>query len=195
MRTRVETASGRFVELLDPRPETIVIEDIAHALARLARYNGHTLTQGIYSVAEHCRWCSAIAAERLPDLPEVALQALLHDAHEAYTGDIVAPLKRIPELAAILGPIEDGLQAAIHEALGVPPPTATEVAYVQHIDAWALDAEASALMATRGRDWHLPTPCPTQYLGRIQPPTSSAEWEASCFLSRYHTLKEMTHEQ
>lgn len=190
----VETWSGRMVDLMDPQPETICIDDIAHALARLARFNGHTRTAGIYSVADHCLWCSGVALDRWPDAPGVALQALLHDAHEAYTGDIVAPLKFIPQVADVLRPIEESLQAAIHTALGVRPPTMTEATAVRHIDAWALHAEAVSMMATSGRDWGLTCHCPEEYLGYLQPSPATADGIARQFLEGYHQLKEKCHE-
>ena len=82
----MQTASGRAYWPLDPRPEDITIEDIAHALGHICRYGGHCLT--FYSVAEH----SVLVSRLVP--PEHALKALLHDAPEAYCGDVVRPLKK-----------------------------------------------------------------------------------------------------
>jgi hypothetical protein len=79
------TNSGRDFYLLDPQPEDIVIEDIAHSLAHQCRYNGHT--DSFYSVAQHCVLLSQVV------YPSEALLALMHDATEAYVGDVVAPLK------------------------------------------------------------------------------------------------------
>lgn len=81
----IQTASGRYADLLDPQPHHIDIGDIAHALANLCRFGGHT--REFYSVAQH----SVLASRIVPR--EHALTALLHDATEAYVGDMVLPLK------------------------------------------------------------------------------------------------------
>jgi hypothetical protein len=80
------TATGRRLYVLDPDPEQVVIEDIAHALSHICRWGGHVLT--FYSVAEHCLRASSIVPRGH------ALHALLHDATEAYLGDVITPLKR-----------------------------------------------------------------------------------------------------
>lgn len=82
----IQTYTGRRFWPLDPRPEDVCIEDIAHALALKTRYTGHTRIP--YSVAEHCVRCSRIVS------PAFALPALLHDAAEAYLPDLAAPIKR-----------------------------------------------------------------------------------------------------
>lgn len=98
----MQTFTGRQFYPLDPRSEDVDIVDIAHALSMLCRYNGHV--QRFYSVAEHCVHLSHAVA------PEHALWALLHDATEAYVGDMIRPLKRsIPEYVAV----EDVVMAAI----------------------------------------------------------------------------------
>lgn len=87
----IQTYTGRQFWPLDPRPEHIQVEDIAHALSMLCRYNGHCLE--FYSVAQHCVLMSHEV------LPEHALWALLHDAAEAYLGDMPRPLKHQDEMA------------------------------------------------------------------------------------------------
>jgi 5'-deoxynucleotidase YfbR-like HD superfamily hydrolase len=89
----IETFTRRKVTPMDLSAEMICIEDIAHSLSRLCRYNGHTA--GFLSVAEHCVHVSKIVAETHP---EFALEGLLHDAAEAYLGDMVRPLKHLPEM-------------------------------------------------------------------------------------------------
>lgn len=84
--TWIQTWKGKAVDLLDPRPEQICIEDIAHALARICRYTGHTDEH--YSVAQH----SVLVAEHVPE--DIRLAALLHDAAEAYVQDVSRPLKQ-----------------------------------------------------------------------------------------------------
>jgi hypothetical protein len=82
----MQTFTGRAFYPLDPRPEDIDPVDIAHALSLICRYGGHS--SRFYSVAEHCVLMSHAVA------PEHALWALLHDATEAYLGDMIRPLKR-----------------------------------------------------------------------------------------------------
>lgn len=86
--TWIQTASGRKVDLLRPDPEELVIEDIAHALSNICRYTGHT--GSFYSVAQH----SVLASYHVSDA-KFALAALMHDATEAYLGDVSKPLKDI----------------------------------------------------------------------------------------------------
>lgn len=89
-RTTIETHTGLFYDYLDPKPEQVCIEDIAHALSNTARFGGHC--SRFYSVAEHCCLVRQLVIEA--GLPHLGLAALLHDAHEAYVGDIPTPLKR-----------------------------------------------------------------------------------------------------
>lgn len=84
----IQLHSGGRLDLLDPRAEDININDIAHALSLICRFNGHT--RRFYSVAEH-----SVLVSRLVDRPEHRLRALLHDAAEAYLGDITRPLKQL----------------------------------------------------------------------------------------------------
>lgn len=87
----IRVRSGRYVELLDPKPDEIALEDIAHALAYICRFGGHTAS--FYSVAEHSLFVSAMLHRQFGD-PRLTLAGLLHDATEAYLGDMVRPLKR-----------------------------------------------------------------------------------------------------
>jgi hypothetical protein len=81
----IETASGKFFDFIDPDPDTVCIDDIAHALSNICRFTGHT--RNFYSVAQHSVYASCIAP------PALALAALMHDAPEAYIGDVSSPLK------------------------------------------------------------------------------------------------------
>ena len=82
------TYTGKAFDLLNPKPEMVCIEDIAHSLAHQCRYTGHT--REFYSVAQHC----VLMAEN-PELPGDPMAKLLHDADEAYIGDIAKPWKRL----------------------------------------------------------------------------------------------------
>lgn len=108
-RTTVLTYSGKMVDLYQPDPDTIDFADIAMALGRLNRYNGHTTRP--YTVAEHSIRMSYLVPE------EDAVWALVHDAAEAYIGDIISPVKRLcPELYVM----ERALLDVICDKLGLP---------------------------------------------------------------------------
>ncbi len=111
--------SGRRLDLLDPTPMDIEIEDIAHGLAFVARWNGQTIGDFAYSVAEHSLLVTDIFALQNPSAPvKWQLAALLHDAPEYVIGDMISPVK------AAVGPgygeLDDRLTAAIHLRFGLP---------------------------------------------------------------------------
>lgn len=122
--TWIQTYSNKKLDFLDPDPDSIIIGDIAIALSRTCRFAGHT--EWFYSVAQHSVNTAMVAPN-----DTVALYALLHDAHEAYTGDIPQPLKRL--LPAVLM-IEDRIQVAIYTALGIPYPSLDTIAKIKEID-------------------------------------------------------------
>lgn len=111
--------SGRRLDLLDPTPMDIEIEDIAHGLAFVARWNGQTLGDYAYSVAEHSLLVEAIFGRIAPRAPiKWRLAALLHDAPEYVIGDMISPVK------AAVGPgygaLDERLEAAIRIRFGLP---------------------------------------------------------------------------
>lgn len=118
----IETGSGIQLNLLDPRPQDIVIEDIAAALSKLCRYTGHCPRH--YSVAEHSLMV-AIDSDITTCHPLVQLEALLHDAAEAYVGDVAAPLKTL--LGDTYRVIEARVDSAIRHRFGLPAAMSKEV--------------------------------------------------------------------
>lgn len=112
----MQTYTGRQFWPIHPRPDEINIEDIAHALSMMCRYNGHCRT--FYSVAEH----SVLVSRHVP--PEHALWALLHDASEAYIADIVRPAKRF---IAGYCEVEARIMDAVCERFGLLPVMPDEV--------------------------------------------------------------------
>jgi len=111
--------SGRRLAILDPSPLDVELDDIAHGIARVARWNGQTRGDFPYSVAQHCCLVEAIAAQMEPGLDAKGrLAILLHDASEYVVGDVVTPLKTA--LGEPFRLIEARLQSAIHVAFGLP---------------------------------------------------------------------------
>jgi len=111
--------SGRRLDLLDPTPVDIEIEDIAHGLAFVARWNGQTRGDFAYSVAEHSLLVETIYGRMNPKAPpKWRLAALLHDAPEYVIGDMISPVKAAvgPEYGAL----DDRLMSAIHIRFGLP---------------------------------------------------------------------------
>ena len=111
--------SGRRLDLLDPSPLDVELEDIAHGLARVARWNGQTKGAHIFSVAQHALLVEALARAKTPRLDAKArLAVLLHDAPEYVIGDMISPFK------AVIGDnykaVEHRLLAAIHLRFGLP---------------------------------------------------------------------------
>jgi hypothetical protein len=109
------THTGIYFDLLNPKKDKVEINDIAHALSLTCRYNGHIPFH--YSVAEH----SCHVADKLINwgFPELAFDGLMHDAAEAYTGDIVHPLKSSPEFWAVFAPIEERLEQVVADRFGL----------------------------------------------------------------------------
>lgn len=114
--------SGRRLDLLDPSPLDIEIEDIAHGLARVARWNGQTIGEHAFSVAQHSVVVEEIVAHIQPQLePRWRLAALLHDASEYVIGDMISPFKSA--LGVDYRQFEDRLETAIHVRFGLPAKT------------------------------------------------------------------------
>ena len=135
--------SGRRLDLLDPSPLDIEIADIAHGLARVARWNGQTNGAHIFSVAQHTLLVDAIARRQDGAIDgRLALAILLHDAPEFVIGDMITPFKAI--IGDAYKAVEQRLQAAIHLRFGLPPVMPAEARRVIK----AADAGAAFLEAT-----------------------------------------------
>ena len=124
---RIETASGAEVDVLKFSDEMVSLDDIIASLSKICRYNGHV--PHFYSVAEH----SVLVAEHLAQQGHGALMCLtglLHDAAEAYVGDMVRPLKNHPEFGSTHQTIESRVSERIHTVLGgfYPHPEAVHLA-------------------------------------------------------------------
>lgn len=137
----MQTFSGKPFVVMDPKPEMISATDIAHSIAMQCRYNGHV--KFFYSVAEHCLLTSYMVPA------EDALWALLHDATEAYVGDMVRPLKRsMPDFVAAEDRVMEAI--AIHFGLDLP---ARMPESVRQADNLILMDERAALLTAPPQAW------------------------------------------
>jgi 5'-deoxynucleotidase YfbR-like HD superfamily hydrolase len=137
--------SGRRLDLLDPSPLDIEIEDIAHGLARVARWNGQTKGDHAFSVAQHCVLVEAIYDHCNKGMSkQLRLAALLHDAPEYVIGDMISPFKAA--LGVDYKAFEHRLMAAIHIRFGLPPQVSTETEIlIKQADKMAAYLEATQL--------------------------------------------------
>lgn len=131
--------SGRRLDLLDPTPLDIEIEDIAHGLAFVARWNGQTRGDWPYSVAEHSLLVERIFERLGPEQPaRWRLAALLHDAPEYVIGDMISPVKSA--IGPGYGELDARLAAAVHLRFGLPAvlPAAVKAAIkrADRVSAW-----------------------------------------------------------
>lgn len=131
--------SGRRLDLLDPTPVDVEIDDIAHGLAFVARWNGQTKGDFAYSVAEHSLLVETLFTRMQPKAPVAwQLAALLHDAPEYVIGDMISPVKNA--VGAGYGELDQRLTAAIHIRFGLPaalPKTAkAQIKKADKVSAW-----------------------------------------------------------
>jgi len=183
--------SGRRLDLLDPSPLDVEIADIAHGLARVARWNGQTRGGHIFSVAQHTLLVEAVMREQAPRVDvRVRLAALLHDAPEYVIGDMISPFKAV--LGGDYKAVEARLLSAIHIRFGLPPVLDAEILRrIKEADRGAAYLEATQLAgfaqaeARRlfGRDPGLPMATREEYLTPW--PAAKAEKQ---FLARFKTL-------
>jgi hypothetical protein len=148
----IETFSGKFVDLSDPSPDSITMEDIGHALSQTCRYGGHC--RRYYSVAEHSVFVSK-RLERRGASRALQLAGLHHDDAEAYLGDIPRPLK--PLLGPTYKIMTDAVDEAIVMALDLERHNVVPFDFhhpeVKGADNWALFVEARKLLPSQGRQW------------------------------------------
>ncbi|MFG1172125.1 HD family hydrolase [Erwiniaceae bacterium CAU 1747] len=170
--TWINTLSGKHFRFNDIDPATISIEDIAGALSNLCRFTGHV--QDFYSVAQHSVYVSRLVP------PEMALEALLHDAAEAYCGDVSSPLKEfIPDYRCI----EQRIDAVIRAKFGLPAELN-----------WLVKRADLIMLATERRDFDMDDGTPWPALEGIEcasfivSPLTPRQ-AAVQFIQRYNELK------
>lgn len=147
----IQTFSGREFYPMDPRPEDIDIIDIAHQLAMTCRYGG--AVKRFYSVAEHSVLLACYVERMKPERKDLALQALLHDAAEAYICDIPRPLKRSVQMAGYVE-AEMAIEEAIEAAFNLPYPGKGPDPWLHDIDTRIMIDEASVLLNHVTNEWH-----------------------------------------
>jgi 5'-deoxynucleotidase YfbR-like HD superfamily hydrolase len=172
------TNSGKYVNLVDPDPATINISDIAKALSQQNRFAGHTRVN--YYVAQHCLVVSSI-------LPlKFAMHGLMHDCEEAYFGDLINPVKRLPEFWVAYQKYAEPMRTKLFEIFGI------EASYDEEARA-AVDHADRVALATERRDFVCPDHQQWAVLDGIQPlsqrirPISSIRAESE-FLTRFKQL-------
>ena len=137
--------SGRRLDLLDPSPLDVEIEDIAHGLSRVARWNGQTSGDWSFSVAQHCLLVERLVGRFQPNTQRRwRLTALLHDAPEYVIGDLITPFKAV--VGMDYRALEERLQRAIHLRFGLPAePPETVKRLIKRADRAAAYLEATQL--------------------------------------------------
>ena len=180
--------SGRRLDILDPSPLDIEIEDIAHGLARVARWNGQTRGNFGFSVAQHCVLVEHLVRLNAPKTDQKwCLAALLHDAPEYVIGDMITPFKYA--LGGIYHDIERRLEAAVCIRFGLPPklPDAIQLT-IKRADRMAAWIEATQIAGfSRGEAAKIfikPSGTPSDIKLRVQAPTDAA----TAFLRRFAIL-------
>jgi hypothetical protein len=180
--------SGRRLDLLDPSPLDVEIEDIAHGLARVARWNGQTKGEHAFSVAQHCVLVERLAAELKPLLSrEARLMALLHDAPEYVVGDLISPFKAA--VGIDYKDLELKLLTAIHLRFGLPAKAAPSLLTLfKKADILAAYYEATQLAGFDIKEAlrYFGTPPKAMKTPRLVPlPTAEAQ---ALFLDRFNRL-------
>ena len=179
MKNCIETASGKFVNLVEPTVNDIVTEDIIWPLCRMPRFAGHTLTEIPYTVGQHSIYTCKLVQELFkPDNTpahksfaqfvggasnfagsvhgapvELLLKTLLHDASEAYLMDLPTPVKNLPGLKQEYEKLETRMMDVIYQKFDLSEATPEEQIIIKWADAFALSVESYHLMKSRGKDW------------------------------------------
>ena len=170
----ISTWDGQFFDYNNPEKYDYDIETIAHSLSNLCRYGGHS--NRFYSVAEH----SILVSEVVP--PELALCGLLHDASEAFVGDMPSPLKA---MCKSYRTIEERVQKSIADKFGLPYPFPHEV----HVaDKMLYKAEREQIAPVQDNIWYTDIPAADVYIRGYVPNKA-----AKLFMDRYEELVDGKH--
>jgi len=184
--------SGRRLDLLDPSPLDIEIEDIAHGLARVARWNGQTEGAHIFSVAQHSLLAELIAHQRVRLDRSHRLAVLLHDAPEYVIGDMISPFKTV--IGDAYKSVEARLLSAIHLRFGLPAALPSSlVDLIKSCDRAAAYLEATRLAGfslSEARRFFGPPPKFSPVIERDYLAPWPAEMAQARYLERFRKLAE-----
>ena len=180
--------SGRRLDLLEPSPLDIEIADIAHGLARVARWNGQTKGPHAFSVAQHSVLVERLVADLSPRIGrEARLMALLHDAPEYVVGDLISPFKAA--IGISYKDLEIKLQAAIHLRFGlpalVPKPLAVMFKKADHLSAYFEASQLAGFEEPVARKLFGAPPAGLKAPRLVPLPTAEAQEQ---FLERFRRL-------
>ena len=183
--------SGRRLDLLDPSPLDVEIEDIARGLARVARWNGQTRGDHAFSVAQHSLLVEAYVVAMEPVIsPRGQMAALLHDAPEYVIGDMISPFKAV--IGGGYKTIEQSLLSAIHLRHGLPNPSpAALVKLIKRADHASAHVEAVQLAGfsrTEAIKLFGPAPAALPALAELVAPMPAGEAQRR-FLARFHAIE------
>ncbi|MBL8548567.1 MAG: HD family hydrolase [Hyphomonadaceae bacterium] len=179
--------SGRRLDLLNPSPFDVEIEDIAHGLARVARWNGQTIGDHAFSVAQHSLVVEDVAGRLSPSLEtRWRLAALVHDAPEYVIGDMISPFKAA--LGLDYRAFEEKLQTAIHLRFGLPAKPPEEIkSLLKRADIISAYFEATQLAGFTDKEARQFFGAPPRTVNLRLKPKPTAEVETA-FLARFNTL-------
>jgi len=182
--------SGRRLDLLDPSPLDVELADIAHGLARVARWNGQTRGDHAFSVAQHSLIAEAIFHRLNPSAtPDDMLMALLHDAPEYVIGDMISPFKSV--VGGGYKSVEARLEAAVHLRFSLPPhPTRELKDRIKKADTVAAFFEATELagfsLAEAQKFFGLPRGISRDMIAIEPVPAIDAQ---RCFIERFEAIE------
>lgn len=182
--------SGRRLDLLNPSPVDIEIDDIAHGLSRVARWNGQTTGEWAFSVAQHSVMVEALCVEINPGMnPAQRLQALLHDAPEYVIGDMISSVKAA--IGVDYRDLENRLQAAIHIRFGLPAAMPVSLKkLIKKADLQAARIEATGIAGFTESEaqklWGKPPPVPLT--GRFDPTPVPPDIAKRQMIDRFNSL-------
>ncbi|MGA1801203.1 hydrolase [Rhizobium sp. HT1-10] len=183
--------SGRRLDLLDPSPLDVEIVDIAHGLARVARWNGQTSGNHAFSVAQHCLVVEDILRRTVESTADELLAALLHDAPEYVIGDMISPFKSV--VGGGYKAVEKRLEAAIHLRFGLPAhPGKTLKDNIKKADTIAAYFEATLLAGFTPTEARKFFGQPREIVQEMLPidPLPAVEAQ-TLFLARFEALEEL----
>ncbi len=214
---KIETVSGVLFNTFEPDPKDVRLDDIAWATSRMPRFAGHTIPMLPYSVAQHAvavgkELYRLFDTDNLYDGPMEIIDArnmhldkmdligdttykykmkfhgLMHDAAEAYIGDIPSPVKHLPGLRDAIKNIEDNILKSIYMSFNIEYPSEEEWAFIHHADMVQRTIEAYNFMYSRGKDWgDLPAVSLRRLQEFNQPMTSIQAYDE--FLENFNELK------